>query len=132
MTYRKLLEEGRVWRVTTYTIPFYYWTVSGEKKLDREPCDWEDSFMTKDEAWHVYATFYSSEPFIRPNYCIERLTELAAREKPNDTRSINERKIRERTLPQYRPTHNSGLFKSLLPNILVGIPLMIIRSALKH
>lgn len=132
MTYRQLIKDGRVWRVTTNSLPFYYWNIHGEKKLDREPRDWEDSFMTEDEAWNIYGTLHISEPSIRPNYCLNRLTELAAREKPNDTRSINERKIRERTLPQYRPPRESGLFKSLLPNIIVGIPLMIIRSALKH
>lgn len=131
MTYRQLLEEGKVWRVTTSSLPFYYWNIHGEKKLDREPCDWEDSFMTEDEAMHLAASLWNV-PFVRARYAYNRIAELAAREKPNDTRSINERKIRERTLPQYRPPRESGLFKSLLPNILVGIPLMIIRSALKH
>lgn len=131
MTYRQLLEEGRVCRVSTYKLPFYYWNVYGEKKLDKEPRDWEDSFMTEEEAIDLRASLWNV-PFVRVNYCTNRLTDLAAREDPNDARSIYERPMRERTLPEYRPPRKRGGFRSLLPNMIVGIPLMIFRAALKH
>lgn len=131
MTYRQLLEEGRVHIVQTATLPFYYWNVCGEKKLLREPYDWEDAMMTWQEACKLHSSLWNV-PFVRIYNHIDTIQRLAVQEDPNDTRSINERKAHERMLQKYRPQNNNGLFKSLLPNILIGIPLMIIRSALKH
>lgn len=131
MTYRQLLEEGRTYGVETVTLPFYYWNVRGEKKLETEPLDWEDAMMTESEADHLSASLWNV-PFVQVSNCVDIIKRLAAQEDPNDTRSINERKIHERMLPKYRPKQSSGMFKSLLPNIIIGIPLMIIRSALKH
>lgn len=131
MTYRQLLEEGRTYGVETVTLPFYYWNVRGEKKLETEPLDWEDAMMTESEADHLSASLWNV-PFVHVSNCVDIIKRLAAQEDPNDTRSINERKIHERMLPKYRPKQSSGMFKSLLPNIIIGIPLMIIRSALKH
>lgn len=130
-TFRQLLEEGRVHIVQTATIPFYYWNVYGEKKLLTEPLDFEDAMITWQQACELHSSLWRV-PFVEIYNNTDTIQRLAAREDPNDTRSINERKKHERMLPKYRPPLESGLFKSLLPNIIVGIPLMIIRSALKH
>lgn len=130
-TFRQLLKERRTYRVGTASLPFYYWNVRGEKKLETEPLDWEDAMMTEQEADDLYLSLWNV-PFVSVYNSIDTIQRLAEQEDPNDTRSINERKIHERMLPKYRPKQSSGMFKSLLPNIIIGIPLMIIRSALKH
>lgn len=149
-TFRQLLEEDRVYRVVTRGMPWYYWNKNGEKKESKKPYDWEDGCMTKEEAFRVereadiklriekgYMS-YDQRYFIRPWTVTYRDTieRLAAREDPNDIRSINERRPDERMLPPdnwippSQRKEDDGI--PLWVNIILGIPLLLLRSALKH
>ena len=139
MTYRQLLEEGRTYRVITTLPPWSCWIKIGKKKKkipEKRPIDWERGCMTEREAKLLYHSLDHDQFMIA--ICVDykdQIEKLAVKEDSNDTRSINEREPYERMLPVDKWEPKNKHTKSNIPlfvNILFGIPLLILRSALKH
>lgn len=135
MTFHQLLEEDRVYIIHTVDT---YWDIYGNKHecTPSTEYNWEIACMTYQMAvrlnWELPIRVNQLPIFI--DNCSETIRKLAAREDPNDTRSISERPFCERQLPviPYTPKRkkkSDGV--PLWANILIGIPLSILRSALK-
>ena len=135
MTFHQLLEEDRVYIVHTTDA---YWDIYGIKHDDSPSTkyNWEEVCMTYQEARALQFKLPTrvNRLYVFADNCSETIRQLAAREDPNDTRSISERPLHEQQLPviPYTPKRkkkSDGV--PLWANILIGIPLTIIRSALK-
>lgn len=135
MTFRQLLKEGRVYRVHTTE---FYWDKNGNRheKFGNRSHDWENTCMTYAEARALQFKLPTrvNRLYVFADDFSEEIRELAKREDPNDTRSISERHIYEQELPVIPYTPKNKEKSDGIPmwaNIVFGIPLSIIRAALK-
>ena len=134
MTFRQLLKEGRVYKVHTIQ---YYWDIHGNQheEIGSRP-DWENICMTYQEAMALQFKLPTrvNRDYVFADDISDTLRRLAEREDPNDTRSISERPLYEQQLPVIPYTPKNKKKSDGIPmwaNIVFGIPISIIRAALK-
>lgn len=135
MTFRQLLKEGRVYIVHTTDA---YWDIHGNRHDDSPSTryNWEEVCMTYQEARALQFKLPTmvNRLYVFADDFSKTLKQLAAREDPNDTRSISERSLYEQQLPVIPYTPKNKKKSDGIPmwaNIVFGIPLSIIRAALK-